>query len=64
MSGTKVVLFLAILVVLAQLSGGASIKLLGNRDIHPVVIIPGDAGSQLEAKLNKKTSPHFYCQKN
>ena len=29
----------------------------------PVVIIPGDGSNQLEAKLDKKTAPHFYCSK-
>ncbi|XP_035678867.1 phospholipase A2 group XV-like [Branchiostoma floridae] len=29
----------------------------------PVVLIPGDGGSQLEAKLNKPSSPHYFCDK-
>ncbi|CAH1270757.1 PLA2G15 [Branchiostoma lanceolatum] len=29
----------------------------------PVVLIPGDGGSQLEAKLNKSSSPHYFCDK-
>jgi len=31
--------------------------------ISPVVIIPGTAGSRLEAKLDKPTTKHWYCQK-
>jgi lysophospholipase-3 len=29
----------------------------------PVLFIPGDGGSQLEAKLNKTTVPHYLCSK-
>jgi len=29
--------------------------------LSPVVIVPGDGSNQLEAKLDKATSPHFYC---
>lgn len=31
--------------------------------INPVVFIPGDGGSQLEAKLNKSAVVHYLCQK-
>merc|ERR1711990_335939 len=31
--------------------------------LPPVVIIPGDGSNQIEAKLDKKTAPHFYCSK-
>eukprot|EP00938_MAST-03A_sp_MAST-3A-sp1_P002951 g2951.t1 len=31
--------------------------------LSPVVIIPGDGSNQLEAKLNKPTTKHFYCSK-
>ncbi|XP_014661427.1 PREDICTED: group XV phospholipase A2-like [Priapulus caudatus] len=30
---------------------------------HPVILIPGDGGSQVEAKLNKTVVPHSYCDK-
>jgi lysophospholipase-3 len=30
---------------------------------YPVILIPGDGGNQLFAKLDKKSSPHFYCYK-
>ncbi|KAK2587100.1 hypothetical protein KPH14_002866 [Odynerus spinipes] len=29
----------------------------------PVILVPGDGGSQLEAKLNKTTSIHYLCEK-
>lgn len=31
--------------------------------IYPVVLIPGDGGSQVEAKLNKTTQVHYICEK-
>ncbi|KAB0798285.1 hypothetical protein PPYR_09278 [Photinus pyralis] len=31
--------------------------------LNPVVFIPGDGGSQLEAKLNKSAVVHYLCQK-
>ncbi|XP_005094704.1 phospholipase A2 group XV isoform X2 [Aplysia californica] len=31
---------------------------------YPVILVPGDGGSQLEAKLNKTTAPHYLCQKH
>ncbi|XP_077284078.1 lysosomal phospholipase A and acyltransferase-like [Arctopsyche grandis] len=31
--------------------------------ISPVILIPGDGGSQLEATLNKSTVVHYMCQK-
>ncbi|XP_057334018.1 phospholipase A2 group XV-like [Microplitis mediator] len=29
----------------------------------PVILVPGDGGSQLEAKLNKTAVPHYLCEK-
>lgn len=29
----------------------------------PIVFVPGDAGSQLEARLNKTSVPHYFCDK-
>lgn len=31
--------------------------------IPPVIFVPGDGGSQLEAKLNKTSTVHYYCDK-
>jgi hypothetical protein len=31
--------------------------------MSPVIIVPGDGGSQLEARANKPSVPHFFCQK-
>lgn len=30
---------------------------------YPVILLPGLAGSNLEARLNKTTTSHWYCQK-
>lgn len=32
-------------------------------DLHPVIFVPGDGGSQVNAKLNKTTAVHYICQK-
>lgn len=32
-------------------------------DLHPVVLVPGDGGAQLEAKLNKTDVVHYICEK-
>jgi len=34
-----------------------------SKALPPVVIVPGDGSNQLEAKLNKPTTVHFYCSK-
>lgn len=34
-----------------------------NSELHPVVLIPGDGGNQLEAKLNKTDVVHYICAK-
>lgn len=47
---------LVILVAFVVVSEQASVK-------YPVILIPGDGGSQLVAKLNKTTSPHYLCRK-
>ncbi|XP_040569905.1 lysosomal phospholipase A and acyltransferase [Lepeophtheirus salmonis] len=34
-----------------------------SEDVYPVVLIPGDGGSQVEAKLNKTSVVHYICSK-
>eukprot|EP01133_Synstelium_polycarpum_P003429 gene3429-3894_t len=36
---------------------------LGAGSLKPIILVPGIAGSALEAKLDKKTSPSWYCTK-
>ena len=31
--------------------------------VYPVVLVPGDGGSQIEARLNKTEVAHFWCSK-
>ncbi|XP_014282231.1 lysosomal phospholipase A and acyltransferase [Halyomorpha halys] len=33
------------------------------KKLPPVIFVPGDGGSQLEAKLNKSTTVHYVCDK-
>lgn len=32
--------------------------------LNPVILVPGDGGTQLMAKLNQSTSKHWYCSKH
>lgn len=45
----------------------ASLTILGTESAtnirHPVILVPGDGGSQIEAKLNKSNVVHYLCQK-
>ncbi|KAF4525963.1 hypothetical protein B566_EDAN000754 [Ephemera danica] len=45
----------------------ASLTILGTDSAtnvrHPVILVPGDGGSQIEAKLNKTSVVHYLCQK-
>lgn len=34
-----------------------------NKQLSPVILIPGDGGSQVEAKLNKTSVVHYLCEK-
>lgn len=36
---------------------------LSYANLNPVILIPGDGGSQIEAKLNKTNVVHYICQK-
>ena len=41
------------------------ISLTKIQSLSPILIIPGDGGNSLEAKLNdRKNTPPFYCYKN
>merc|ERR1740137_65413 len=31
--------------------------------LHPIILIPGDGGSQIEARLNKTSTNHWWCSK-
>ena len=31
--------------------------------LHPVILLPGDGGSQVEGRLNKTTTVHYICDK-
>ena len=35
----------------------------GGRRLHPVVLVPGDGGSQIEARLNRTSTGHWWCSK-
>ena len=51
----KYISFLSVVCSLSNATSGV---------LSPIVLIPGLAGSQLEAKLSKETSPHYFCNKH
>lgn len=46
---------------LRQVSNQVQPEFAYNKQFNPIVFIPGDGGSQLEAKLNKTTRVHYIC---
>jgi lysophospholipase-3 len=46
-----------------SLVGPEAITIKESANNNPIVFIPGDGGSQLEARLNKTTVPHYICSK-
>ena len=50
---------LALLLIAAHL---AHLAAASAASLSPVVIIPGDGGSQLEARATNKPTPHFFCE--
>ena len=36
----------------------------GDPVLHPVILVPGDGGSQIEARLNKSSTKHWWCSKS
>ena len=35
----------------------------GGGRLHPVILVPGDGGSQIEARLNRSSTGHWWCSK-
>ncbi|KAK3761141.1 hypothetical protein RRG08_022545 [Elysia crispata] len=52
-----------ILVALALISAFLSNSVVQAEPRYPVILVPGDGGSQLFVKLNKTSSKHFWCEK-
>jgi len=46
-----------------QLIAGSPRSAGGAARVHPVILVPGDGGSQIEAKLNKTEVVHYWCSK-
>ena len=53
-----------VLLLLASLASQVKLKINKHKQItlYPVILIPGDGGNQLYAKLNKSSAPHYFCQ--
>jgi len=46
-----------VLLLVLEISGSSAEPQI----LHPIVLVPGDGGSQVEAKLNKTQRVHFIC---
>lgn len=57
MSTLLVLLFTTLSLVCTLTPVGATL-------LSPIILIPGLAGSQLQAKLSKQSSPHYFCYKH
>jgi lysophospholipase-3 len=51
------------LAICSPLGKGENSVLYDKKNLPPVVLVPGDGGSQFEAKLDKPSSPHVWCEK-
>ena len=62
---TSVVISAVIILSVVSVGAGLQdIKYDVESDVHPVILVPGNGGSQLEARLNKSSSGHWWCSKN
>ncbi|XP_037084708.1 phospholipase A2 group XV-like [Pollicipes pollicipes] len=59
--------YLILCIFFLCLSFSLALKDEGEEDVkagstrHPVILVPGDGGSKLMAKLNKSAGPHYWC---
>ncbi|CAH1368487.1 lysosomal phospholipase A and acyltransferase-like [Tenebrio molitor] len=53
MTGSHNLKIFCLFVIVAAVSAG----------LNPIVLVPGDGGSQVEARLNKSTAVHYICEK-
>jgi lysophospholipase-3 len=51
------------LLLLAFAVGANSLIAPNESRLSPVILVPGDGGSRLEAKLDKKDVAHHYCER-
>uniref|UniRef100_A0A0C9RIY1 PLA2G15_1 protein n=1 Tax=Fopius arisanus TaxID=64838 RepID=A0A0C9RIY1_9HYME len=59
---TKRTLIYSIILLCSASNNVDSWRFRGNKR-SPVVLVPGDGGSQVEAKLNKSSVVHYLCEK-
>ena len=56
------VLALAVLASLVITESSAKLAPKGTLTRYPIILVPGDGGNRMYAKLNKSSAPHFYCK--
>ncbi|XP_059473948.1 phospholipase A2 group XV-like [Neocloeon triangulifer] len=53
-----------VLLLVFAVSAGSSARVVDPAPIrHPVILVPGDGGSQIDARLNKTEVVHYLCEK-
>lgn len=59
----RLVTFLNTIIILSLSVQSVRFWHVKTKQISPVILIPGDGGSQIEAKINKSTVVHYICEK-
>jgi lysophospholipase-3 len=57
-------LVMGVVLMLLALIACVLVEVAGTGVRYPVILIPGDGASQVEVKLDKPSSRHFYCAKH
>ncbi|XP_021917685.1 group XV phospholipase A2-like isoform X3 [Zootermopsis nevadensis] len=55
--------YLSILLLSLSVSMSSAFFVVKRQEITPVILVPGDGGSQVEAKLHKDRVVHYLCEK-
>lgn len=59
----RLIIISIILTIINDVDNRYVVERLATNSLSPVIFVPGDGGSQMEAKLNKPTTVHYICDK-
>lgn len=59
----RLAIFLNTIIILLLSVQSVRLWHVKTKQISPVILVPGDGGSQIEAKINKSTVVHYICEK-
>jgi len=64
MNTRKMILRIAFLICVQHFNANDAYNIVSDKPrLHPVILVPGDGGSQIEARLNKTSVGHWWCSK-